>query len=267
MRRVWAGEQCSAQLHEPKREIASTRMHRSTDLRWRGVQKRARASKEKRQIGRRRTSHLSPRVDTAGHLCCALPSHSQLLERTKIFKPIKQRRMLFLFFMRRKHSPPSGLRVLLRPLRSVFRSARIFTQNRAFQKWQRENPSKNFSDYFAEIVRPGLQRGQAHPTLGRNLSGSAFGEAAGKMLKMLIANGLNKDDVCVDYGCGTLRVGVHVIKYLQRGAYWGLDVDDAVLEEGRKLVGNSLLTDKAPHLHVISPRSIAETAAAKPKII
>ena len=154
--------------------------------------------------------------------------------------------MLFLFFMRRKHSPPSGLRVLLRPLRSVFRSARIFTQNRAFQKWQRENPSKNFSDYFAEIVRPGLQRGQAHPTLGRNLPGSAFGEAAGKMLKMLIANGLNKDDVCVDYGCGTLRVGVHVIKYLQRGAYWGLDVDDAVLEEGRKLVGNSLVDRQGP---------------------
>ena len=175
--------------------------------------------------------------------------------------------MLFLFFMRRKHSPPSGLRVLLWPLRSVFRSARIFTQNRAFQKWKRENPSKHFSDYFAEIVRPGLQRGQAHPTLGRNLPGSAFGEAAGKTLKMLIANGLNKDDVCVDYGCGTLRVGVHVIKYLQRGAYWGLDVDEAVLEEGRKLVGNSLLTDKAPHLHVISPRSIAEAAAAKPKIL
>ena len=174
--------------------------------------------------------------------------------------------MLFLFFMRRKHSPPSGLRVLLWPLRSVFRSARIFTQNRAFQKWKRENPSKHFSDYFAEIVRPGLQRGQAHPTLGRNLPGSAFGEAAKKTLKMLIANGLNEDDVCVDYGCGTLRVGVHVIKYLQRGAYWGLDVDEAVLEEGRKLVGNSLLTGKAPHLHVISPRSIAEAAAAKPKI-
>ena len=152
-------------------------------------------------------------------------------------------------------------------MRSVFRSARIFIQNRAFQKWKRENPSKNFSDYFAEIVRPGLQRGQAHPTLGGNLPGSAFGEAAGKLFKMLIANGLNMDDVCVDYGCGTLRVGVHVIKYLQRGAYWGLDVDAAVLDEGRKLIGNSLLTDKAPHLRVISPSSIAEAAAAKPRIL
>jgi hypothetical protein len=171
------------------------------------------------------------------------------------------------FLMPQKHSPPTGLTALLWPLRFFFRAVRISTQNRAFRRWRRENPSKHFSDYFAEIVKPGLQRGQMHPTLGCSLSSAAFGEAAGKLLNLLIANGLNKDDVCVDYGCGTLRVGIHVIKYLRRGAYWGLDVDEAILEEGRKLIGNAVLTDKAPHLHVISPKSIAKVAAARPKIL
>jgi hypothetical protein len=54
---------------------------------------------------------------------------------------------------------------------------------------------------------------------------------------------------------------------LERGAYWGLDIDEAFLSKGRELIGDKLYTEKAPHLRVISPASIAEAAAAKPTLL
>jgi len=84
---------------------------------------------------------------------------------------------------------------------------------------------------------------------------------------LLTKNGLTEDSVCVDYGCGTLRIGVHAIKYLERDAYWGFDLDEAFLDKGRELIGAQLYAEKAPHLRVISPASITEAAAAKPTFL
>src|SRR4029077_514861 len=84
---------------------------------------------------------------------------------------------------------------------------------------------------------------------------------------MLKKNGLSPDTVCVDYGCGTLRVGVHVIKYLRRATYWGLDIDEAFLDKGRELIGTQTDMEKAPQLRVISPASLAEVATAKPSFL
>ena len=70
-----------------------------------------------------------------------------------------------------------------------------------------------------------------------------------------------------DYGCGTLRLGVHIINYLPPGHYWGLDIERYLLEEGKKLVGTTLLPEKRPHLHVISPESVAAAAKHKPDFL
>ena len=156
---------------------------------------------------------------------------------------------------------------LLSPLMGLFRAARISIQERRFKRWQKKNPSKQFSDYFADIQKPGLLRARTHPTLGSNLTGLAFGQSGIAEFNMLTRNGLTEDTVCVDYGCGTLRIGVHVIKYLGWGAYWGLDIDEAFLDKGRELIGTRLYTEKAPHLRVISPASITEAAASKPTFL
>ena len=79
---------------------------------------------------------------------------------------------------------------------------------------------------------------------------------------MLTKNGLTEDTVCVDYGCGTLRIGVHVIEHLGRGAYWGFDIDEAFLDKGRELIGAQTYIEKAPHLRVVSPASVAEESFA-----
>lgn len=79
--------------------------------------------------------------------------------------------------------------------------------------------------------------------------------------------GLKPGDACVDYGCGTLRVGLHVISYLGPGSYWGLDIADFLLDEGRKLIGDELWAEKRPQLRVISPQAVAEASAAKPAML
>jgi hypothetical protein len=58
---------------------------------------------------------------------------------------------------------------------------------------------------------------------------------------------------------GTLRVGVHLIKYLKAGCYWGLDISEF---EGQSLIGNELWLEKQPNLKVISDKSVTEAAAA-----
>ncbi len=86
-------------------------------------------------------------------------------------------------------------------------------------------------------------------------------------MRKLTNLGLKADDTCVDYGCGTLRLGLYLIAYLRRGAYWGMDVSEFFLEEGRKLVGEDLWAEKQPHLRVICPQSVAEAAASKPAML
>jgi predicted TPR repeat methyltransferase len=87
------------------------------------------------------------------------------------------------------------------------------------------------------------------------------------MYKRLLNNGLKPGDTCVDYGCGTLRVGQHIIDYLVPRAYWGLDISQYLLDEGRKLIGEQLWAEKEPQLRIISRESVAEAASAKPDMM
>jgi SAM-dependent methyltransferase len=155
----------------------------------------------------------------------------------------------------------------LRPLNSIYRTAQISIRNRRFERWQRQNPAGRFSDYFAETKRDTLRLGRKHYTLGNNLKGGSFADSGLPTFKLLLENGLTTDSTCVDYGCGTLRVGFHIIRYLRRGAYWGLDLDESFLEVGRNLVGNELLGEKAPNLFVISPEAISNAAAVRPDLL
>jgi hypothetical protein len=144
---------------------------------------------------------------------------------------------------------------------------RVERDNAKFEEWQKQNPTKQFKDYFAETVKPMIARGKVHASLGGNLIEGNHGEIGQGFLRTLIANGLKPEDVCVDYGCGTLRLGVHVMKYLRPGAYWGMDIAEFLLEEGRALVDEELLSEQRPNLRVISPQAVAEAASRKPAML
>jgi hypothetical protein len=130
-----------------------------------------------------------------------------------------------------------------------------------FEEWQSRNPSKPFKDFFAESVSSKLAGGKTHASLGGNLLRGTFGRSGSKSFRRLTENGLKTSDTCVDYGCGTLRIGIHAINYLGPGRYWGMDISDTLLKEGRALIGETLWEEKHPHLRVISAESVAEVAA------
>ena len=53
-----------------------------------------------------------------------------------------------------------------------------------------------------------------------------------KMLELLKQHGLKENSSLLDVGCGSLRLGVHAIDYLNRGNYFGIDCDEEMVKAG-----------------------------------
>lgn len=132
----------------------------------------------------------------------------------------------------------------------------------AYQRWLKQRPGGNFKQFYVDTIKGHLVgEGGTHSTLGSHPIWEKHGDA---ILRRLVGLGLRPGDVVVDYGCGTLREGIHLIRYLEAGRYVGLDIDEPVLDAGRRLVGQDLLAEKKPHLAVVDPEVIAQAAAARP---
>lgn len=67
-------------------------------------------------------------------------------------------------------------------------------------------------------------------------------------IAFLTEAGLKPEHYLLDIGCGTLRGGIPVIRYLKEGRYFGVDVRPEVLEEARKELQVEKLTSKNPVL-------------------
>ncbi len=64
----------------------------------------------------------------------------------------------------------------------------------------------------------------------------------------LIDRLLKKDHYLLDIGCGTLRGGIPLIEYLDKGHYFGIEARDYVLNEGKKELSEAGLELKQPTL-------------------
>jgi len=144
----------------------------------------------------------------------------------------------------------------------VARTISIWWADRRAAAWQKRNPGMPFSDYYVAHVRRHLGRGKPHPTLGsRGFSGEVgsqvdwdranFAERGRNAWFEFRRAGVLPGMRCVDYGCGSLRVGQHAIRFLDVGNYWGIDVTASFIDEGRALIDPALLADKRPRLSVI----------------
>ena len=60
--------------------------------------------------------------------------------------------------------------------------------------------------------------------------------------------GLQPHHYFLEIGCGTLRGGVPIIKYLENSHYYGIEARDNVLEEGKKELAEANLITKQPVL-------------------
>jgi SAM-dependent methyltransferase len=67
----------------------------------------------------------------------------------------------------------------------------------------------------------------------------------------LVRQGLRSQNYLLDVGCGSLRGGIHFIRYLEPGRYFGIDNNQDILNAGRAELRKNNLTHKTPMLERI----------------
>ncbi len=78
-------------------------------------------------------------------------------------------------------------------------------------------------------------------------------EEIGKLqFDFLVERGLKPDHYLLDIGCGSLRGGVHFIRYLSKGRYFGVEKEESLLEAGRRVeLKRYALEEKEPQLFAV----------------
>ena len=84
----------------------------------------------------------------------------------------------------------------------------------------------------------------------RNFVGGLWQEIGDLQFEFLMRNGLAAHHTLIDIGCGALRCGIPIIRYLDCGKYFGLDINSSLIEAARSELANEGLTNKHPQLLV-----------------
>jgi len=63
--------------------------------------------------------------------------------------------------------------------------------------------------------------------------------------------GLQPSCKLLDIGCGPLRAGIHLIKFLNQGNYCGVDYNESFIRAAKKIVEDKGLSEKKPTLHAV----------------
>jgi len=96
------------------------------------------------------------------------------------------------------------------------------------------------------------------PSWHRKAVGGLWAELGQLQLDFLVEQGLRRDHFFLDVGCGSLRGGVHFIRYLDTGHYYGFDRSRERLEAGQSVeLPRYGLVDKRPVLEVIDDFGVA----------
>ena len=146
--------------------------------------------------------------------------------------------------------------------------------------WRFRHPGATFADYYAGRISRRLDRGGGHPTLGKRelfprspftpnalINIAEHSQRGRQEFEFLLGLGLKPEHVCVDFGCGSLRVGQHLIQYLDPGHYWGLDITDRFYRDGLDLLSGGQIEAKRPNLGVISHATLQAAALTNPDFI
>ena len=86
------------------------------------------------------------------------------------------------------------------------------------------------SDYYEQELWDASQ-----PDWHRTAVGGRWDEIGQLQFEFLRSRGLRPDHYVVDVGCGSLRAGVHLIRYLDSGHYYGVDRSQRLLDAGRAI--------------------------------
>lgn len=145
-----------------------------------------------------------------------------------------------------------------------FTAKRWWRKFKRYIGWRLKHPFAPYEDYYVYVVMHKIREGAGHPAIG---SSARPVRQHSELLEFLQRYGLQQNDIAVDYGCGSLRLGRAVIDYLEPGHYWGIDITDEFYGLGVAAMDPEFLRRKAPKLGVINPETLAKVRADKPRFI
>jgi len=159
---------------------------------------------------------------------------------------------------------------------SIGRRLRIAVENLRLARWRSAHPEASFASYYAGTIERTLRSGQPHRTLGllhwrRNApaeAGEAWDPASFRrrgldLFERLRREGIRPSDRCIDFGCGSLRLGQHLIRYLDPRCYIGIDVTSYFFTAGREMLEPEIVAGKEPLLTLITD-AVIDALARRP---
>jgi SAM-dependent methyltransferase len=100
--------------------------------------------------------------------------------------------------------------------------------------------------YNDKVIEAKVKAGQH-----RDAVGGLWEEIGQLQLEFLVSSGLNPKDRVLDIGCGCLRGGVKLVRYLDSSNYFGTDLNEALLEAGYAEIAKEALTEKLPRSQLV----------------
>jgi hypothetical protein len=120
---------------------------------------------------------------------------------------------------------------------------------------------------YLRYMEKKLASGAKHSTLGTEIRDEAYTrDKAEKWARRMIEYGLKPDHLCIEYGCGSLWAAEPIIRYLDQGRFYGIDLTDQFYEVGRARLAD-LVAEKQVRLGVIAPPTLSEIAALQPDFL
>ena len=108
---------------------------------------------------------------------------------------------------------------------------------------QKENSMSSINAYGNELTKDDIDK-----KIHRDFVGGLWEELGQLQFEFLKAQGLRPFHKLLDIGCGCLRGGLHYIRYLEEGNYFGLDVNISLIQAGLLEIEEAGLEDRHPRL-------------------
>lgn len=83
----------------------------------------------------------------------------------------------------------------------------------------------------------------------REFVGGLWEEVGKLQFDFMVSKGLTPASTLLDVGCGALRGGVHFVRFLDDGNYYGIDINNSLLKAGMRELRASGLAERQVHLH------------------
>jgi hypothetical protein len=146
-----------------------------------------------------------------------------------------------------------------------------------FALWRIRHRNASFAHFYAHLIAARSARGThigtrrywtgLSPLSTPLLDPADFRKRGRKEFDWFRLRNLRRDMACIDYGCGSLRVGQHFIEYLDSGRYLGLDIVDSLYRDGLTMIDGKIIARSQPRFLVISDEALQRASAARPDLI